>query len=98
MNAAAALLADLESAGVHLSLAGNDLHYRTRPGVSIAPFRDRITDHKPALLMELLKAEIVAALDVEPLDFDRLAYQHLVARWHALESHSLALDREIHGG
>jgi hypothetical protein len=55
------LLADLERAGVRLSLAGDDLRYQTRPGVSIAPYRDRITDHKPALVALLRKRAPVEA-------------------------------------
>jgi hypothetical protein len=50
---AAALLAELEAAGVRLSLAGNGLRFQTLPGVSIAPYRERITASKPALVAEL---------------------------------------------
>jgi hypothetical protein len=45
-----ALLADLEAAGVHLTRVGDDLRYETRPGVPIAPYRERILANKPALL------------------------------------------------
>jgi hypothetical protein len=40
---ASALLADLEAAGVRLSLAGNALRVQARPGVRVAPCRERIT-------------------------------------------------------
>jgi hypothetical protein len=52
---ARALLADLAAAGVRLSLAGDDLRFQTRLGVRIAPYRDRIATHKPALV-RLLRA------------------------------------------
>jgi hypothetical protein len=48
-----ALLADLEAAGVHLTKVGDDLLYETRPGVTIAPYRERILVNKPALLSVL---------------------------------------------
>jgi hypothetical protein len=83
---AAALLAKLDAAGVRLSLAEDDLRYQTRPGVSIEPYRDRISANKLALRSELLKAEICAALDVEPAAFDRPAYLRLMARWYATEA------------
>jgi hypothetical protein len=81
-----ALLADLEAAGVRLSLAGDDLHYQTRPGVSIAPYRDHIRANKPVLLREVLQRQIVAAVNVEREDFDRLDYDTLWTRYHALNA------------
>jgi hypothetical protein len=93
---AAALLMELEAAGVRLSLAGDDLRFQTRADVRIAPYRERITAHKSALLAELLKAEILAALDVEPSDFDRLAYLRLMARFSVVEAEFSALNTEIH--
>jgi hypothetical protein len=83
---AAVLLDELEAAGVRLSLAGDDLRFQTRPGVSIAPYRERITANKPDLLAELLKARISAVLDVEPEQFDRAEYERLWARWKAHEA------------
>ena len=82
MNAAA-LLAELDAVGVRLSLAGDDLHYQTRPGVRIAPYRERIQESKPAILRELLQREIVATVDVEPEHFDRQKYDTLWARYDA---------------
>jgi hypothetical protein len=51
------LLAELEAAGMRLSLAGDDLRFQTRPGVSIAPYRERILANKPALLATLRQHE-----------------------------------------
>jgi hypothetical protein len=45
-----ALLAELEAAGVHLTRVVDDLRYETRPGVTIAPYRERILANKPVLL------------------------------------------------
>jgi hypothetical protein len=82
---AAALLDELGTAGVRLSLSGDDLHYRTRPGVSVAPFRDQITAHKPTLLTLLaLQDEIVAAASAAQSAFDRAAYDQIWAEWHML--------------
>ena len=78
---AAALLADLAAASVRLSLAGDNLHYQTELGVSIAPNRDRIAAKKPALVIELLQRAIVAAVDVEPDWFDRAEFDMLWDRW-----------------
>jgi hypothetical protein len=63
---AAALLTELEAAGVRLSLAGDDLRYQTEAGVSIAPYRARIRESKPALLAELLAREELAAMGLDP--------------------------------
>jgi hypothetical protein len=78
---AAALLVELEAAGVHLSLAGDALRFQTRPGISIAPYRERITANKPGLLAELLKARIIEIVTVDPADFDRAKYERLWERW-----------------
>ena len=83
---ARAFLAELDAAGVRLTLAGDDLRYQTRPGVSIAPYRDRIASLKPALVVELLQAAIVAAATVEPGQFDRSRYDQLWAQWRALDA------------
>jgi hypothetical protein len=87
---AAALLVELNADGVRLSLAGDDLRYQTRPGVSIAPYRDRILENKPALLRELLQREIVAAATAEPARFDRDAYDQLLRRWPDLQDQERA--------
>jgi hypothetical protein len=57
-----ALLAELADAGVTLTRNGDRLHYQTRAGVSIAPYRERIQEAKPALLALLRERETVAAL------------------------------------
>ena len=86
MNAAAALLAELEAVGVHLSLAGADLRYQTQLGVRIAPYRARIAAHKPALVRELLKDRIVAVVTVDPDQFNRAEYERLWALWKGRET------------
>ena len=79
----AALLSELDAAGIRLSLAGDALRFQTRPGVRIAPYREQIAAHKPALLAELLKARIIEAVTVEPADFDRAEFDRLWTRWKA---------------
>src|SRR5215218_7349778 len=61
-----ALLAQLADAGVTLTQNGDRLHYQTRPGVSIAPYRERIQEAKPALLALLREQEAIAALGLDP--------------------------------
>jgi hypothetical protein len=78
---AAALLMELDAAGVRLWSKDDDLSFQTRPGVSIVPYRDQIAASKSALLAELLKARIIAAVTVDPADFDRAAYERLLALW-----------------
>lgn len=83
---APALLAELEAAGIRLTRDDGDIIATMRPGASLDRYRERIMVHKPSLLAELLKAAILAALDVAPADFDRPAYERLTAQWHALEA------------
>jgi hypothetical protein len=54
----AALLPELQGACAHHCLAGNDLHYQTRPSIRIAGFAEPITAHKQALLIELRQREL----------------------------------------
>jgi hypothetical protein len=82
----AALLTEFETAGVRLSLAADDLPVRTRPGVSNTSRRDGIVAHKSALLAELSKGAILAALNVEPEHFDGPAYPRLMGRYCAVEA------------
>lgn len=60
-----AVLAELETAGVRLSLAGGGgwlgLRCQTRAGVTIAPFAGRIRAHKPALVRLLAYGRPVPA-------------------------------------
>lgn len=60
---AAALLAELEAAGVRITRDGTNLRVRGNPGVDPTPYRERIVEHKPGLLAELtpLDAEIIAS-------------------------------------
>ena len=81
---AAALLRELEAAGVRVTRTGEDLRVKGNPA-SITAFRERLAAHKPGVLMELLQREIVAAATVEPADFDRSAYDGLWTRYHALD-------------
>ena len=84
---AGALVDELAAAGVRLSLAGDDLRYQTKPGVSIAPSREQIVTNKPALIALLrLQDEIVAAASAARASFDRAAYDELWRRWHALQA------------
>jgi hypothetical protein len=69
---AAALLAELHAAGVRLSLAGDDLRFQTRPGVSIAAYRERITASKPALVT-VLRARQPVAPSRPPAGWDGIA-------------------------
>jgi hypothetical protein len=83
---AAALLADFEAAGVRLSLAGDDLRCQSRPGVRIAPYRERIVTNKPALIALLrLQDEIVGAATAARDAFDRQSYDKLWRDWYALQ-------------
>ena len=77
------LLAELDAAGITVTREGDTLRVRGNPGVSLAPYGERLTAHKPALLAELLKVRIVAVLNVERECFDRPEYQRLLARWNA---------------
>jgi hypothetical protein len=80
------LLNALAGAGVCLSRAGDDLRYQTRPGVSIAPYVERIRQDKPGLLTELrLREQIIAAVDVDPQDFNREEHERLTAAYAAHE-------------
>jgi hypothetical protein len=83
----AALLDELAAVGVRLSLAGDALRYQTRPGVSIAPYREQITTNKSALIALLrLQDEIVAAATPALASFDRAAYDELWRRWQVLQA------------
>jgi TubC N-terminal docking domain len=74
-------LAELEAAGVTVARDGDNLRVRGNPGVRLTQYTDRIRDRKPALLAELLKGEIMAALNGEPASFNRPHYDEL---WHRL--------------
>jgi hypothetical protein len=78
---AATLLAELDALGIHLTREGDNIRVRAEPGISLAPYVERIRASKPALLREVLQRRIIAALDVEPHDFDRPAYERLRELW-----------------
>jgi hypothetical protein len=83
---AGALVDELAADGVRLSLAGDDLCYQTQPGASIAPYQERIREHKPAVLAELRRrAEIVAAASAVHARFDRQHFDELWRRWSELQ-------------
>jgi hypothetical protein len=82
----AALLDELDAAGVRLSLDGVHLRYQTQPGISITPHTERITAHKSALHRELLQRQIVATGTVAPEQFNRAEYDRLWALWHAQDA------------
>ena len=50
---ARAFLAELRAAGIRLGRDGADLIAEVRPGADLAPFRDHILAHKPALVAAL---------------------------------------------
>ena len=81
---AAALLVELDSSGSPWPATICTI----RPGLASAshPIAHRFAAHKPALLAELLKARIIAALDVEPANFDRAEYDRLWTCWKVHEA------------
>lgn len=103
---AAALLAELDAEGVRLSLAGDDLHFETRPGVSIATYREQITAHKPALLAALRQRELDAEvallergwawLEAHP---DDPKHDEFEARWiERLRQYERSYSEAVSGG
>jgi hypothetical protein len=94
MSLATTLLTELAAAGMHLVRDGNTLRVEAPSGATLDPFRERIRQHKPALLAELLQADIIATVDVEPAEFDRQRYDDLWARWHALHDREGRISRE----
>ena len=86
MNASA-LLDDLMDAGILLTRDGNDLIADVFPTADLNPHMEHIKAHKPALLSALkLRERIIAALDVEPTDFDRRHYDDLRTHLSHLEA------------
>ena len=84
---AAALLDELLAAGIRLGRDGDDLVADVLPTANLSPHTQRITAHKSALLSALhLRERIIAALDVEPDDFDRRHYDELRARLSHLDA------------
>ena len=77
-------LAELGAAGVTLRREGDNLRYRTRPGLGIAPYRERIAAAKPTLLAAL---DWYAEATAEE-GFDRARCAALYQRLLELESES----------
>jgi hypothetical protein len=75
------LLAELAAAGIDVSRAGDNLRVRAHPGVRLTPHVACLRQHKSALLAELLKREIVAAVTVDAAEFDRPGYERLLTLW-----------------
>jgi hypothetical protein len=79
---AAALLDALLGVGIRLGREGDALIADVLPGVDLAPYRDSITTHAPALLAELrLREAIVAAASAEPAHFNRDELDRLWTLW-----------------
>ena len=53
----AALIAELAAAGIHVTREGDNLRVRGEPGVRLAPYTERLREHKPALLVALRERE-----------------------------------------
>jgi hypothetical protein len=62
----AALLDELDAAGIRLHAGGDTLRAEIPPSASLDPFRDRIRAVKPALLDELRSRKEPAALRLAP--------------------------------
>lgn len=78
------LLAELEAAGIQVTREGDVLRVRGEPGVTLAPYIDRIRELKPEILTYLtlpLQARIIAVATVEPGQFDRAVFDALMATW-----------------
>ena len=83
---AAALVAALDAAGIHVARKDDQLRVRAEPGVRLAPYVEELREHKPALLTLLaLQDEIVRMASAERDAFDRQHYDALWERWHALQ-------------
>jgi hypothetical protein len=79
-----ALLDELASAGIHLVRDGDALFADVEDGADLAPYQQRIREHKAELIVALdLRQRIIAAATADPRDFDRGEYDRLWALWHA---------------
>jgi hypothetical protein len=80
---APALLDELAGAGIRLSREGDDLIGDVLPGATLAPYRDRIREHKPALLTLLaLQDDIIRTASAAQDAFTRQHYDQLWVEWH----------------
>jgi hypothetical protein len=80
------LLAALKTAGIDLTRIGDDLRIRATLGVNLSLYLEQIREHKAALLKELLQQQIIAAVNVDPPNFDRSVYDHLWVLWQTQEA------------
>jgi hypothetical protein len=81
------LLTELAAGGIRLGRDGDALVADVLPGADLDPFRERIRQHRPALLTLLaLQDEIVRAASVAQDAFSRRHYDELWAEWHALQA------------
>jgi hypothetical protein len=62
---AAALLTELEEAGIHVTREGDSLRVRGEPGVRLTPYTEPIREQKPALLAALHEREASAQHDAQ---------------------------------
>ena len=95
------LLDELAGLGIHLVRDGEAILADVEDGADVTPHVDRITNHKPALLRELLQREIVAIVTVDPSQFDREHYDDLWQQWRALpdpEAEAAALVPQLEAG
>jgi hypothetical protein len=89
MNAAA-LLAELETVGIQITREEHTLRVRGNPGANPALYRERIREHKSALLALLgLQDEIVRTASAAQGAFDRRRYDEVWVAWHALQQESM---------
>ncbi len=64
---AAALLADLQTRGVRLYLAGDELRYKAKPGMMTPDLAAAVKPHKPALVALLREEESAIGWRVEAM-------------------------------
>jgi hypothetical protein len=73
----------LAGRGILLVRDGDSIAADVSPDADLACHAQTIRAHKPALLAALaLRARIIAAVTVDPANFDRPAYDALWARWY----------------
>jgi fumarylacetoacetate (FAA) hydrolase family protein len=87
---AAALRAEMETAGIRVFRDGASLRVEVLSDVTLDPYRQRVRESKPTLLAVLqLQEQIVEAATVAQSAFDRAAYDRLWAEWHAVQSEEI---------
>jgi hypothetical protein len=87
---AAALVAALDAAGIHIAREDDNLRVGANPGVILVPYVDDLRQHKATLLALLaVQDEIVKAATVARAAFDRQHFAALWERWYALRGEEL---------